>query len=311
MWPEGNVSPARVATDSGALSVADALALYAPPTVWLLDEPDCPEYDEYVAHHPAGTIYHTLAWRAALADAGVGQPLYLVATQGEQVTGVLPLFETEVGEGRKRLLSLPHTPAVGVLADDAASGWLLQSRAVTLAELRGLDGPAVRVFRPMDTSATPDWVRLPIPDILTQAVSASTPPTHRSILVSELDDALPPAATSARPWLATLVANWPPGTKRPLHTVELDATGNVQAGATWLLDGQDVRVLTWLPADADRQAKTRVLNHIASSAGESGARRMELPVHDGPHDLRGFGQLSAATEISDERPLLSTPPRLA
>ena len=115
-----------------------------------------------------------------LADAGLGQPLYLVAMQDERVTGVLPLFQTDNHGGRRRLVSLPHTPAAGVLADDEASGWLLQSRAVTLAELRGLDGPTVRAFCPMDddtnTPAASTWVRMRIADLFAQMGVTSAPP---------------------------------------------------------------------------------------------------------------------------------------
>ena len=91
---------------------------------------------------------------------------------------------------------------------------------------------------------------------------------------------------------------------RPRHAVELDSTGNVQAGAVWLADGHEAHILAWLPTDADSQAQLRVLNHIACAAAEKGAQRMDFPLCDAPYDLSRLRRFSIAAEMSDEKPLM-------
>ena len=150
-----------------------------------------------------------------------------------------------------------------------------------------------------------------IADLFAQTGVTSAPPPHHSVVVSELDDVLLDGAPGARPWLSRLLANCPGGMSRPQHAVELDPTGNIQAGAVWLADGHEAHILAWLPTDADNQAQLRVLNHIACAAAERGAQRVDFPLCGAPYDLPHLRRFSIAAEISDEKPLMAVRPQLA
>ncbi len=84
-------------------------------TVWLIDEPGCDAYARFVDRHPDATLYHTQAWGDALAAESGCEPLYLAAMRGDDVAAVFPLFEQRDIWRRRRMLSLPMTPAAGLL----------------------------------------------------------------------------------------------------------------------------------------------------------------------------------------------------
>lgn len=60
--------------------------------VYLAEESDAKEWDEYVTAHPDSCVFQTFAWRRVVATAYGHQPLYLVAREGAEIRGVLPLF---------------------------------------------------------------------------------------------------------------------------------------------------------------------------------------------------------------------------
>jgi hypothetical protein len=150
--------------DSPTVSVA---GVPGPPAIWLLDELETSD-SRFVADHPAATLYHTLPWQQALEEAALARPMCLLATVGNEVVGSLALAETITPRGPRRLVSLPATPASGILADDVSVQWLLASRAVSLAESRGLAGVWLRGFHTPErapaqaVSTELDWVRVPL-----------------------------------------------------------------------------------------------------------------------------------------------------
>lgn len=123
-----------------------------PPTFWLIDSSRCGAYDGYVDRHRDATVFHGLAWRRVLAAFGAGRACYIGAMRGDRFVGVLPLFEQADAAGVRRLISLPHTPAAGPLADDARVARMLvaQARRLRFARdcdsvvLRGVPGAAAR-----------------------------------------------------------------------------------------------------------------------------------------------------------------------
>ena len=307
---ETSCAPAAGSTQTISSDATATLEFEPPPTIWLLDEPNCAAYDEFIAGHPLGSAYHTLTWRSALVRAGFGQSLYLAAMQGEQIVGVLPLIETQEPDGRRYLLSLPATPAAGTLADSEAVQWLLESRAVTLAELRGAEDVLARVFRPFDASevALPEqaWLRVPISALLAQSpTETDETPRHCRVATSRFDARrCRSSMEEASDWLDRLFAAWPSDASGPLHVIELDATGSVRAGAVWLLAERDVHVLAWRPAGLDSQSALRLLRHVARYGAERGARRIDFPTHGLRTDVPRLLSLSPSIEVSTEQPLL-------
>lgn len=100
-------------------------------------------WDDFVASHPEGLVYHSSAWLRALANE-YGQPPVALAceTSAGELRGVLPLLETRglpLARGPltgRRLSSLPRTPVAGPLAADRAAAAELVGAAVELVRAR-------------------------------------------------------------------------------------------------------------------------------------------------------------------------------
>lgn len=90
------------------------------------------DWDDYVAQHPEGTLFHGMRWRQAVESTFGHRPVYLCAESGGAPTGVLPLFLVPTLKGRA-LVSVPYGVYGGVLADDAATQEALLQAAREIA----------------------------------------------------------------------------------------------------------------------------------------------------------------------------------
>lgn len=87
---------------------------------------------EYVQRHPDATHYHQLSW-AKLIRTEFGQtPHYLMALQGEQVEGVLPLIRLNSRLFGHYMVSMPYLNYGGTLARSATARTRLQQAAKAL-----------------------------------------------------------------------------------------------------------------------------------------------------------------------------------
>ena len=89
-------------------------------------------WDEYVADHPGGTFFHTVAWREAVRDAFGHEDLYRVARRENRIVGVLPLFFVASRLAGRMLVSVPYGVGGGILADDdeATSKLLVEAKRI-------------------------------------------------------------------------------------------------------------------------------------------------------------------------------------
>ena len=129
--------------------VGDADTAFAPPTrggatlspctecriVALSSEPRA-DWDRYVLDHPDGTLFHTLAWRDAVAETFGHEEHYLRATRGDCIVGVLPMFRVNSRFGGRMLVSVPYGVGGGILADDDEVVAALFAHARRVAEER-------------------------------------------------------------------------------------------------------------------------------------------------------------------------------
>lgn len=100
----------------------------------LLKEAESEEWDEYVANHAQGAIYHTLAWKKVTEEGFGHRPYYLRAKDSAgRIIGVLPMFFVGGLFGR-RLVSMPMRDRGGVLADDPEVSRQLIEKAKSLSE---------------------------------------------------------------------------------------------------------------------------------------------------------------------------------
>jgi FemAB-related protein (PEP-CTERM system-associated) len=106
------------------------------------------EWDAFVRERPDGSPFHLVAWRRAVERAYGHRPHYLMATRGNGVEGVLPLFEVRGLFGGKGLVSSPYAVYGGICASSdaarealcAAGGALARRVGAAYVELRHRPG---------------------------------------------------------------------------------------------------------------------------------------------------------------------------
>jgi serine/alanine adding enzyme len=95
-------------------------------------EEDRKRWDWFVNGHPECTSYHRWAWKHVF-EAVFGWPgIYLLAEQGGQVRGILPLIRQKCLL-RSYLSSMPHLQAGGIVADNHEIEQVLFETAVGIA----------------------------------------------------------------------------------------------------------------------------------------------------------------------------------
>lgn len=98
--------PTRAATATDALRIRP------------FSEGDADAWDRYVLAHPAGTVFHRLAWSRAVSAAYPHRSLHLTAWSGDRMVGLLPLFFVKSLFVGRVLVSVPYATYGGILADN-------------------------------------------------------------------------------------------------------------------------------------------------------------------------------------------------
>jgi FemAB-related protein (PEP-CTERM system-associated) len=95
------------------------------------------QWDRYVLAHPEGTLFHTLAWRDAVAGVFHHESVYLTAMRGDRLVGVLPMSLVASRFAGRMLASVPYGVGGGIIADDEAAVAALFQAAKRIATDRG------------------------------------------------------------------------------------------------------------------------------------------------------------------------------
>jgi FemAB-related protein (PEP-CTERM system-associated) len=90
-------------------------------------------WDDFVQRHPEGTIFHQTGWKRVIEKTFGYNPRYMFAARGEQITGVLPLFEISNWLQGKCLVSTPMAVYGGICATDEESRLALLDAAKSIA----------------------------------------------------------------------------------------------------------------------------------------------------------------------------------
>jgi FemAB-related protein (PEP-CTERM system-associated) len=93
---------------------------------------DRKQWDSFVLQHAHGSPFHLIAWQRAIEESFGYQPRYILATDGERIRGVLPLFLVRNPIIGRVLLSAPFAVYGGILAD------CIEARAGLYEHVRGL-----------------------------------------------------------------------------------------------------------------------------------------------------------------------------
>lgn len=107
-------------------------------------------WDAYVRRHENATFFHQSGWRRVVQEVFKHEPSYIVAQQGPDWVGVLPLFRVQSPFVGNSLISVPYGVYGGVLADsDAAIDALLHQARVS-GEIEGVGYVELRQLQSLD-----------------------------------------------------------------------------------------------------------------------------------------------------------------
>ena len=104
------------------------------------------KWEEFLASHPEGTIYHHPLWLKVIEEESGQEVLKLVCTNDDnEIVGIFPLQKTKgfpfgLGgvPGSKRLSSLPRTPIGGpITIDEFATAKLIEEAINVVSENPG------------------------------------------------------------------------------------------------------------------------------------------------------------------------------
>ena len=91
-------------------------------------------WDQFVLNRSEATVAHQRAWRKIIHEGLGHEPHYLLAVEGSEVHGILPLFLTKTWWRAKYLVSIPWLDYGGILADSDEARAALVSAGHRLAE---------------------------------------------------------------------------------------------------------------------------------------------------------------------------------
>lgn len=97
---------------------------------------DMQRWDAFVAAHKEGTPYQFWAWQEAVEKAYGYRHQYLLAEDGNDICGILPLIDFRMPLCGSRLISLPFCDAGGVLARDQRTAAALLEQAEQTASYK-------------------------------------------------------------------------------------------------------------------------------------------------------------------------------
>ena len=120
---------------------------------------DRQRWDNFVHAHADGSFFHLSGWYRVLRDGLGHKPWYLMATQGGQIVGVLPLAEVKSFLFGHHLSALPFCVYGGPLASNEAVESQLLLAAKMLAKQQAVDDLEIRVRKPLPPGSEGEWLQ--------------------------------------------------------------------------------------------------------------------------------------------------------
>ncbi|MDO6425483.1 FemAB family PEP-CTERM system-associated protein [Thalassotalea sp. 1_MG-2023] len=104
-----------------------------------ITEQDFTRWDNYVRTHKQGSFFHLSGWMSVISKSFGHSCYYIMAEDGDQVLGVLPLVEVKSALFGHALISTPFCVYGGAIADNDDVVRELESHAKTLSESLEVD----------------------------------------------------------------------------------------------------------------------------------------------------------------------------
>ncbi len=105
-------------------------------------------WEAYVAAHPGGTFFHSLAWRDAVEESFGHDSIYLAARRDGGLVGVLPLARVVSHLAGTLLVSVPYAVYGGALYDDDEARDALLDHAREMADRLHVQWLDIRSIEP-------------------------------------------------------------------------------------------------------------------------------------------------------------------
>lgn len=172
----------RVLTDP--VSASSLLADSAPLNIHVLETGGERHWDAFVAQHPQATLYHLSSWRDLIRSVFGHESLYLYATRGAEMAGILPLIRLKSRLFGDYLVSMPYFNYGGSLTENSAVSQLLMDAAAERARELGCSHIEFRDTEPRESwPARTDKVimELPLPANAAALWSAFSPKLRAQI----------------------------------------------------------------------------------------------------------------------------------
>src|SRR5579862_475546 len=100
---------------------------------------DAGQWDAFVEQHPCGTVFHLTAWKNCIEESFGYRSEYLVASEGNDIRGVLPIFLVQNPILKKALISVPFAVSGGILADSDEALLALHQHVTDLGRELGVE----------------------------------------------------------------------------------------------------------------------------------------------------------------------------
>jgi len=101
--------------------------------ILLAENGDLKEWDEYIYSHPEGCVFQTSAWRRVIESTYGHRPFYIMAKQGSEIRGVLPVFLLNGHLFGRVMATSPYASSGAICADDDEAAHALVEKAIQLA----------------------------------------------------------------------------------------------------------------------------------------------------------------------------------
>lgn len=101
-------------------------------------------WEDYIAGHSDGSIFHTLRWRDVIQQSFGHQPCYLICRSGNRVYGILPLFLIKSRLFGTALTSAPYVSYCGICADNENTKRMIIEEAKQLTHRLAVDYLEIR-----------------------------------------------------------------------------------------------------------------------------------------------------------------------
>lgn len=92
------------------------------------------EWDDYIKSSYSANIYHQIGWKTVIEDTYGHKPYYLIAKEGDEIKGVMPIFFISSRISGTVMVSLPFHCLGGICADDEATKQFLLNEAIKLTK---------------------------------------------------------------------------------------------------------------------------------------------------------------------------------